>query len=124
MARPRKPTAVKVLQGTLQKCRTNENEPVPDSNPPVVPATLADIGQAHFDLLVSRLDNENRASASYTEIIALAAMVYQEMRAGDFCTKLATLYRGCLNDLGLTPSSASKVSAQKKEPVKINKFAK
>lgn len=29
MGRPRKPTAVKKLQGTLQPCRTPENEPVP-----------------------------------------------------------------------------------------------
>ena len=29
MARPRKPTAIKKLQGTLQPCRTNFNEPVP-----------------------------------------------------------------------------------------------
>lgn len=29
MARPRKPTALKKLQGTLQKCRTNPGEPVP-----------------------------------------------------------------------------------------------
>lgn len=27
--RPRKPTAVKKLQGTLQPCRTNELEPMP-----------------------------------------------------------------------------------------------
>lgn len=123
MARPRKPTILKKLQGTLQKCRTNENEPVPDVALPISPASLAIIGQEHFDLLVSRLENESRASASYTEILALAAMTYQKMHSGDFCTKLATLYRGCLNDLGLTPSSASKVSATKKEPVKINKFA-
>lgn len=30
--RPRKPTAIKKLQGTLQKCRTNENEPKPDGD--------------------------------------------------------------------------------------------
>lgn len=28
MARPRKPTAIKKLQGTLQPCRTNKDEPV------------------------------------------------------------------------------------------------
>ena len=36
MARPRKPTAIKKLQGTLQPCRTNLNEPKPQTDIKVV----------------------------------------------------------------------------------------
>lgn len=36
--RPRKPTQLKALQGTLQKCRENKNEPTPELGLPPCPA--------------------------------------------------------------------------------------
>lgn len=37
MGRPKLPTAVKLLQGTLQKCRTNPDEPTPEVAVPETP---------------------------------------------------------------------------------------
>lgn len=39
--RPRKPTALKALTGTLQPCRTNPNEPKPEKDFPLAPAHLS-----------------------------------------------------------------------------------
>ena len=41
MARPRKPTHLKVVAGTAQKCRTNLNEPKPLAGVPPVPRHLS-----------------------------------------------------------------------------------
>lgn len=38
MGRPKKPTNIKLLSGTAQKCRMNKNEPSPDHGLPGVPA--------------------------------------------------------------------------------------
>jgi P27 family predicted phage terminase small subunit len=151
MARPRIPTAVKKLQGTLQKCRTNENEPEPSGIKPVCPADLPERGQEFFDLLVSRMELCGYGHQEHTEIIALAA---QQMSLIDTCNgileatgltyttsnsfgdsilkehptanmrhKAQVELRNCLTQLGLTPSTASKIIATKKAPVKVNKFA-
>ena len=40
MARPRKPTALKKLRGTLRKCRVNPNEWTPPVGAPEMPATF------------------------------------------------------------------------------------
>ena len=41
MARPRKPTALKLLKGTAQKCRTNKDEPKPAVGMPEPPDHLS-----------------------------------------------------------------------------------
>jgi phage terminase small subunit len=46
MARPRKPTLLKIVAGTTQPCRINANEPKPTRERPSSPAHLSNRGKA------------------------------------------------------------------------------
>ena len=123
--RPRKPTQLKVLQGTDRKHRTNDNEPEAASDLPQAPAYLRKKAREHFDVLVSRMEERGYASASYTEIIALAALNFENINSRDWKKADAARqkYRMCLTELGLTPSSSSKVVVTKKKEEKKSKWA-
>lgn len=146
MARPRKPTAVKRLQGTLQKCRTNPNEPIPNTpidrfEPPVFfTETQRDlwifaISQMPSGML-SGLDFGifSRWCIMYDQFVELTksvnengAVMYDEMGVPfanplvNTLNKLAVSLRGIETELGFTPASRSKVSLVSKEESK-NKF--
>lgn len=146
MARPRKPTAVKRLQGTLQKCRTNPNEPIPNTpidrfEPPVFfTETQRDlwifaISQMPSGML-SGLDFGifSRWCIMYDQFVELTksvnengAVMYDEMGVPfanplvNTLNKLAVSLRGIETELGFTPASRSKVSLVSKEEPK-NKF--
>lgn len=146
MARPRKPTAVKRLQGTLQKCRTNPNEPIPNTpidrfEPPVFfTETQRDlwifaISQMPSGML-SGLDFGifSRWCIMYDQFVELTksvnengAVMYDEMGVPfanplvNTLNKLAVSLRGIETELGFTPASRSKVSLASKEEPK-NKF--
>jgi len=123
--RPRKPTQLKVIQGTSRKCRENPAEPVHSPDRPETPEYLSTKAKKHFDLLVSRIEGRGYASADYTEIIALAALNFEHIKSRDFGigNKARQAYRMCLVELGLTPSSASKVTVTKKKEEKQSKWA-
>ena len=134
MARPIKPTELKLLQGTARKCRIDPNEPKAANDMPMAPKTLGKLALEHFNVLVGRIDGMGYASSSFTEIIALAASEYEEI---EICSgvidriglivesdtgvkenpavatrrKAKQGCRMCLTELGLTPSSKSKVSS-------------
>lgn len=146
MARPRKPTAVKRLQGTLQKCRTNPNEPIPNMpidrfEPPVFftetqrDLWLFAISQMPSGML-SGLDFGifSRWCIMYDQFVELTksvnengAVMYDEMGVPfanplvNTLNKLAVSLRGIETELGFTPASRSKVSLDSKEEPK-NKF--
>lgn len=122
MARPRKPTELKLLQGTAQKCRMNPDEPPKSSDRPKPPEYLTDMERDHFEVIVGRMSERGYASASYTEIIALASQVYPHTLDPDQLLKAAPVYKSCLSELGLTPSSSSKVVVKKQEE-KANRWA-
>lgn len=108
--RPRKDTALKLLQGTAQKCRLNPDEPKKSPHRPVCPDQLGPEARAHFELLTERMAERGYATASYTEIIVHAARLYEQTLDGpDMLVKLANAYRTALSELGLTPASSSKV---------------
>ena len=146
MARPRKPTAVKRLQGTLQKCRTNPNEPIPNTpidrfEPPVFfTETQRDlwifaISQMPSGML-SGLDFGifSRWCIMYDQFVELTksvnengAVMYDENNVPfanplvNTLNKLAVSLRGIETELGFTPASRSKVSLASNEEPK-NKF--
>ena len=146
MARPRKPTAVKRLQGTLQKCRTNPNEPIPKMpidrfEPPVFftetqrDLWLFAISQMPSGML-SGLDFGifSRWCIMYDQFVELTksvnengAVMYDELGVPfanplvNTLNKLAVSLRGIETELGFTPASRSKVSLDSKEETK-NKF--
>lgn len=146
MARPRKPTAVKRLQGTLQKCRTNPDEPIPNTpidrfEPPIFfTETQRDlwifaISQMPSGML-SGLDFGifSRWCIMYDQFVELTksvnengAVMYDEMGVPfanplvNTLNKLAVSLRGIETELGFTPASRSKVSLASKEEPK-NRF--
>lgn len=147
MARPRKPTAVKKLQGTLQPCRTNKNEPMPQTPlariaPPEHLCELAKdawrfaLSQAPEELLTS-LDFAvfEQWSVLYAQLVEVQKKLNQE---GLFITDpdtgiskpnvllkievvLQDTLRRYMTEMGFTPASRSKISVSKKTETK-NEF--
>ena len=149
--RPRKPTAVKKLQGTLQKCRTNPAEPIPpnDLKAMAPPEYLTDsakeiwifaLSQAPEGML-STLDFGllSEWAVVYDQFLTISAGIKRdgtlqetadgELIASPLLAKLnatISLLRGLQSDLGFTPASRSKVVSFGKRPEaggSGNKFA-
>ena len=146
--RPRKPTAVKKLQGTLQKCRTNALEPQPQfdlkqfSEPPEY---LTDSAKDIWTFALQQAPEGMLSSLDYS-IFSEWVILYDQFiklseglkAQGTFVrdadgnqtvnniinsiTKTATILRGIENELGFTPASRSKVSSFKTSSEKKNKF--
>lgn len=145
--RPRKPTALKKLQGTLQKCRTNPDEPIPqiDLKSIVAPDYLTDSAkeiwtfalQAAPEGMLSSLDFGIFAQwvVCFDQFIQLSDCIKEQgtfTKDGDgnikvsdilhHITKTAAILRGLENELGFTPASRSKVVSFGKKNEKKNKF--
>lgn len=145
--RPRKPTALKKLQGTLQKCRTNPDEPIPqiDLKSIVAPDYLTDSAkeiwtfalQAAPEGMLSSLDFGIFVQwvVCFDQFIQLSACIKEQgtfTKDGDgnikvsdilhHITKTAAILRGLENELGFTPASRSKVVSFGKKNEKKNKF--
>ena len=146
--RPRKPTAVKKLQGTLQKCRTNPLEPQPQFDlkdftepPEYLTESAKDIWtfalQQAPEGMLSSLDYSifSEWVILYDQFIKLSEGLKAQgtfVRDADgnqtvnniinSITKTATILRGIENELGFTPASRSKVSSFKTSSEKKNKF--
>jgi P27 family predicted phage terminase small subunit len=56
MARPRKPTHLKLVTGTAQPCRTNKNEPAPRRERPSCPSHLGDQARVAWGALSVVID--------------------------------------------------------------------
>ena len=120
--RPRKPTKLKQLSCTLQKCRTNPNEPVPTGplpeNPPEI---LTAAERAAWESLVGII-SPGVAMNSDIAYLTLTAKLYAEAMAGGISdSRLNTLER-MLSKFGLNPSDRSRIVAQKE--VKNERFAR
>ena len=147
MARPRKPTAVKALKGTLQPCRTNNLEPKPETALRAVqPPEYLDQGakdlwnfaleQAPVEMLTS-LDLSIFAlwADTYSKIIELEKDIKAEgvtiiNAKGDIKTnpkialqnQLKAILIKTLTELGFTPASRSKVQVRKVQDKSENGF--
>jgi P27 family predicted phage terminase small subunit len=136
------PMAVKKIKGTLQKCRTNPNEPQPTGRLGEPPEYMSETAQEAWryaivnapDGLLSSLD------ASVLERWANCAGLYREAlskinRAGvagmiiktpsgilrrsplmDVIRDLASEMKGYESEMGFTPASRSRVSVAPREP--------
>ena len=147
--RPRKPTAVKKLQGTLQKCRTNPAEPTPQNDLKAMtpPEYLTDSAKEIWAFALSQAP-EGMLSTLDFGIFSEWAVVYDqfltisesikkggtlrretdgELVPSPLLSKLhstITLLRGLQSDLGFTPSSRSRVVSFGKDTEKTgNKFS-
>lgn len=147
--RPRKPTAVKKLQGTLQKCRANPAEPTPQNDLKAMtpPEYLTDSAKEIWAFALSQAP-EGMLSTLDFGIFSEWAVVYDqfltisesikkggtlrretdgELVPSPLLSKLhstITLLRGLQSDLGFTPSSRSRVVSFGKDVEKTgNKFS-
>ena len=137
--RPRKPTHLKKLSGTLQPCRTNPNEPTPAVYLPTPPDWLSERAREYWGeigavLLAMRLTTiaDGPALQLLTEALAEWAearqIVHQQGLTYTTTSKMgeviphprpevsmaADAWRRALrmlSEFGLTPASRSKVSA-------------
>ena len=148
MARPRKPTAVKRLQGTLQKCRTNVSEPIPQNDiksivPPdylcdsardiwtfaveqVPEGMLSTVDLAIFTQWVVCFDSFIKLNKALNEtgVIINDGTAVKVNEILHHVTKTAAILCRLENELGFTPAARSKVSSyRQKEPGTENKFA-
>ncbi len=138
MARPRKPTNVKRLQGTLQKCRTNVNEPIPqtDLKTMVAPAYLCDSAKDIWTFAVDQVPDGMLSTvdlAIFTQWVVCfdsfiklnnamneSGVVIDDggtVKVNDLLhhiTKTAAILCRLENELGFTPASRSKVSSYRK----------
>lgn len=138
--RPRKPTAVKKLQGTLQPCRTNELEPMPSHalKSVAVPDYLSDKAKEIWLFAVSQAPEAMLTSLDFAvmaqwadtmakiieceEIIKREGLTIIDDKTGlskphpiaKWQDTLKYTLKGYLTELGFTPASRSKVNIQPK----------
>ena len=144
MARPRKPTAVKVLAGTAQNCRLNKDEPKPNRGIPLCPKHLSPIAKTAWKYVASVLDEmgvlttadgmaveglcsayaelrearaalAKRGSPTYETFTESGSKMYRAYPEVAMISDADRRYRTGLAAVGMTPSDRSRVSAKAKE---------
>ena len=139
MARPRTPTALKLIKGTAQPCRINKNEPKPTRcipSPPDHLSSRAKTAWGAVGVLLDRLGIVTEADAlvleglcsTYAELVDARAALSQRGGTSYECTTLSgTIWRqypevaqvadldrrfcAWLTKVGMTPADRSKVTA-------------
>ena len=145
--RPRKPTAIKRLQGTLQKCRTPKNEPIPagDLKTAEPPDYLTDTAKAIWTFaldqapegLLTNLDFAvfSRWVVLYDQFLQLSSAIKKEgtIQESDDGTlsvnpmirainSTAQTLRGIETEMGFTPASRSRIAVNRKPAEPVNSF--
>lgn len=79
MARPRTPTAMKELKGTLQPCRQNPDEPELEPGVPLAPEHLSERGRAAWNYIVAMLADMKVLTAADAMAVENAAEAYADI---------------------------------------------
>lgn len=133
--RPPVPTAIKVLQGTDQKCRVNKNEPQPKlTASPEPPDTLSKDAKVQYKAYWEVLEDARMVTEVDTVALSLMASATAEYyEAARMCEKFGNVVKGpnglpkisefykikekaesrmlaYLREFGMTPSSRTRVS--------------
>jgi hypothetical protein len=112
MPRPRKPTQLHFIQGTLNRTRHKDRKGEPVGDAPIGPAP-ADWPLPTVEVWneIVRAIPEGVATAADRLIIELTTRLTIKMRSKGECTPaFASQLRCCLASLGLTPSDRSRVT--------------
>lgn len=133
MANPRKPSALKAIAGTNQKCRdaavANSVEMPPLSNIPDAPDWLPNAHAVkEWNRLAPILTNNKLLTEAGLSALALLCSLHgkcvQLFAAGECPTgHMVAQCRNLMNDFGLTPVAQGKVKAVSGDKEKPNKFA-
>jgi len=152
MARPKKPTKIKELQGTIRKCREDENEMQVAQvvEMPTAPSFLNEQGAKEWDLVTNELANikmlhltDLAVLAAYCNEMGTYHALAQEMggnytertydkdgklRASKIAPKYKVMQAALQNALkiasqfGFTPSSRASLSMPEQEKEKTDDF--
>jgi hypothetical protein len=113
MPRPRKPTQLHVIQGTLNRTRHKDRKGEPVGGAPIGPAP-ADWPLPTVEVWneIVRAIPEGVATAADRLIIELTTRLTIKMRSkGECAPVLASQLRCCLGSLGMTPADRSRVAS-------------
>ena len=120
MANKPKPTALKLVQGTQRKDRTNTKEPAIKSRLPKCPAWINAEGKKEWSRLLKDLNKHGIATGFDFIGLATLCQMWGEYVEGSkngepVGAAHITQMRLLLVEFGMTPSSRSKVNAQPAE---------
>lgn len=110
----RRPTALKVLQGTFQPCRANPSEPQVIIGAPVMPDWLEGEARKEWDHLVPYLLGTRVLAEQDQSALALLCHLYGKIvdgaRSGEVpSASLIAQYRILAAAFGLTPADRTRV---------------
>lgn len=101
MARPRKPTHLKVVAGTDQPCRTNKNEPKPRREKPSPPSHLSDKAKTAWGAVSVILDRMGVLTEADGYALEGLCEAYADLRlARDSLSAAGELYYETTNQSG------------------------
>ena len=112
--RPKKPAIIRALQGTLQPCRTNTNEPVPvgllgQPPPHLLPA------EKEAWLQISETIAPGVATSADMLLVEIVAVTMARFRDGTITgAQMSALMRG-LSQMGMSPADRSKIVVAKED---------
>jgi phage terminase small subunit len=115
-----KPTQLKVLQGTFQKCRGNPKEPQPELGIPQAPEYLQGEARAEWDRVTVHLGNTRVLALQDRTLLAAFCATHgrfvEMLQAGqDISPGFLAQYRLLGEAFGLSPAARAKVHAGKAE---------
>lgn len=147
MARPKTPTKLKLLKGTAQPCRTNRNEPEPETEVPDIPHHLSKEARQEWNRITPLLEAMGLvAQIDMTSLAMYCQSWGDHVKAENMIRRNGAVIKGAkgslvkspwvgmskdarliahkfLVEFGLTPASRSRVSGKKKEAKKESKWA-
>lgn len=144
MARPRTPTALKIVKGTAKKYRINKAEPKPSRGMPDCPDYLSDrakevwplvsvlldkmgvlttadqyalieLCETYAELRTARATLKDRGAQSYETMTKSGETIFRPYPEVTIIADADRRMRNWLASFGLTPADRSKVSAREKE---------
>lgn len=117
MPRPRKPTHLHVIQGTLRsRHKDRAREPVVGAPFGDAPPEWPPQGKLIWHEVVNSIP-AGVATRADRVIIEVVCRLIIKMRTGEFNAALASQLRACLGSLGMTPSDRSRVMTSAAERV-------
>ena len=143
MARPRKPTQLKIVAGTAQNCRLNPDEPKPERGAPLAPSHLSPKARMAWKYVAKVLDDMGVLTQADAMALEGACECYADLRNAREALKARgkptyeaptdsgglmiraypevamvsdadRRFKGWLAVLGMTPADRSRVSAGSK----------
>ena len=148
MGRKKKPTKLKVIEGTFRKDRSSESEPFPDVCIPLPPDHLTDTAKKEWERISRELyslgllsEIDMAALAGYCQVYGRWADAEAQLKEGSILVKTNSgniiqsplvgiantalkLMHKLLAEFGMTPASRAKVVSNKQEKGVESKWAK